>query len=330
MEVMSYETVFVAVLLVVSWLALLIADTVVAGLWSLLAGASFKRIWLCGLWGLLLPVLLLAYGAILERNVFRVKQVTLSFDQLPAAFDGYRLVQFSDLHARSFMHRSRALRRAVDKMNGLVADLSVFTGALVTLVPDDLEPIAGELARLHAPDGVLSILGNHDYCTYRRPSEGSERTGGLRELIAAERGLGWTLLSNENRLIGRGGDTLAVAGVENISGSRHFPSTGDLAKALTGTEGFFTVLLSHDPSHWDREAREKGIPLMLSGHTQSAQFSLFGLSPSRLLFKQYRGLYQQQGQYLYVNVGLGETIFPARIGATPEITLITLRKSGDR
>ncbi|MBQ5996664.1 MAG: metallophosphoesterase [Bacteroidales bacterium] len=322
---MSYEAVFVAILLVVSWLALLIADTVTAGLWSLLAGGSFKRIWLCGLWSLLLPVLLLAYGSLLERNVFRVKQVTLSFDQLPAAFDGYRMVQVSDLHARSFMHRTRAMRRAVDKVNGLQADLIVFTGDLVTLTPDELEPIAGDLSRLHAPDGVLSILGNHDYCTYRRPSE-ERTTGGLRELIAAERSLGWTMLLNENRLISRAGDTLAVIGVENISGSRHFPSTGDLAKAQSGTDGFFRILLSHDPSHWDREAREKGIPLMLSGHTHSAQFSLFGLSPSRLLFKQYRGLYEQQGQYLYVNVGLGETIFPARIGATPEITLITLKK----
>ena len=323
---MSYEAVFVAVLLGVSWLVLLVADTAAAGLWSLLAGGSFKRIWLCGLWSLLLPVLLLAYGSLLERNMFRVKQVTLSFDQLPAAFDGYRLVQLSDIHARSFMRRTRAMRRAVNKVNGLNPDLIVFTGDLVTLAPDELEPIAAELSRLHAPDGVLSILGNHDYCTYRRPSEDGTRTGGRRELVAAERSMGWTMLLNENRLIGRGADTLAVVGVENISGSRHFPSTGDLAKAQSGTDGFFRILLSHDPSHWDREAREKGIPLMLSGHTHSAQFSLFGLSPSRLLFKQYRGLYEQQGQYLYVNVGLGETIFPARIGAMPEITLITLKK----
>ena len=149
-------------------------------------------------------------------------------------------------------------------------------------------------------------------------------TAKVAELKERERSLGWDLLLNGNRVIRRGADSLAVIGVEYTSASEHFPSHGDLRTAMKGTDGCYRILLSHDPTHWEMEVTGNDIPLMLSGHTHAMQFSLLGWCPSRYLFKQYRGLYSRSSQHLYVNTGLGETIFPARIGARPEITLITL------
>ena len=159
--------------------------------------------------------------------------------------------------------------------------------------------------------------------------------------------MGWDLLMNENRVVRRGRDSIAVVGVENTSPSRHFPSKGNLPQAASGTEGMFRILLSHDPLHWDAEVVGQDFTLTLSGHTHAMQFSLLGWSPSRLMFPQYRGLYSsdevsgtsgnadretgaRSQQYLYVNPGLGETIFPARIGVRPEITLITLKTRKSR
>jgi predicted MPP superfamily phosphohydrolase len=191
--------------------------------------------------------------------------------------------------------------------------------------PDELEDVTGILGGLKAKDGVFSVLGNHDYCMYSDMSDDKKKES-LEELMAKQREMGWKLLMNENFIIGRGRDSVAVVGVENTSPSRHFPSKGNLTQAATGTEGMFRILLSHDPLHWESEIIGQDFPLTLSGHTHSMQFSLLGWSPSRYIFPQYRGLYSRNSQYLYVNPGLGETIFPARIGVMPEITLITLRK----
>lgn len=325
---MYTEAFSILILLLVASLALLALDAIVAGLLALLCRLAF---WRCFRWGLLslaLPPILLLYGVLIERNCYRVRQVEIASETLPAAFDGYRLVQLSDIHARSFRFRERSLARAVDKVNALGADLIVFTGDLVTIGPVELLKTGPVLSRLHAPDGVLSVLGNHDYCPYMPGARRAANLDSLALVAERERALGWDLLCNENRRIVRGGDTLAVVGVENISNSKAFPSTGDLAKALQGTEGCWRILLSHDPTHWERDVVGKeDIPLTLSGHTHAAQVSLFGgWTPSSLLYPHNRGLYREQGQYLYVNIGLGETIFPARLGAVPEITLITLKK----
>ncbi|MCR5841947.1 MAG: metallophosphoesterase [Bacteroidales bacterium] len=316
------------ILLVVS-VGLLVLNAVVAGLLALLCKLAF---WRCFRWGLLalaVPPLLLVYGILVERNLYRVNEVEIVSETLPAAFDGYTLVQLSDIHARSFRLRPKSMERAVARVNAQQADLIVFTGDLVTIGPDELEPVRGALAGLHAPDGVLSVLGNHDYCPYLRVSDAPRLNREAMELVEkGERAMGWHLLLNENVKIARGSDTLAVLGVENVSTSRAFPSTGDLARAMEGTQDCWRILLSHDPTHWEKEVVGKeDIPLTLSGHTHAAQVSFFGLwTPSSLLYPHNRGLYKEQGQYLYVNIGLGETIFPARIGAVPEITRITLRR----
>ena len=327
LAIMSYDLLITLFLLVLCWIVLAVADVVVAGVAAMVGGARFRAWFLWGLLALAVPVIAFAYGTFIERNWYQVKEVTVESAELPEAFEGFRIVQISDVHLRSFAGRPESLRKAVEKINSLDADMVCFTGDLITMDVSELDDTFEILAGIEAP--VFSVLGNHDYHIYAGGKEDideSVKEAKVKELRERERALGWELLQNGNHIISRGNDSLAVVGVENTSASEHFPSHGDLQAAMEGTDGCFRILLTHDPTHWDMEVIGKDIPLTLSGHTHAMQFSLFGWCPSKYMFKQYRGLYTKEGQNLYVNAGLGETIFPARIGARPEITLITLKR----
>ena len=311
-------------ILILCWIVFLVLDMAVSGIIRAVAGVPFKRAFLWGLLSLLLPPAAILYGSIIERNTFRIKEIELAYENLPEVFKDYRIVHISDIHARSFSKREKSLQRAVDKINALDPDMIAFTGDLITMTPDELDNISAALSSLKARDGVFSVLGNHDYCMYSDMSQ-TEKQKCLEELIRKEREMCWNLILNEHRIIRKGQDSIAVIGVENTSPLKHFPSRGDLNKASEGTEGMFRILLTHDPMHWEAEITGKDYPLTLSGHTHAMQVSIFGWSPSSLIFKHHRGLYTEGIQNIYVNKGLGETIFPARIGARPEITLITLK-----
>lgn len=320
---MNYEVIITAILLLVCWIVLAVLDTVVSGIAAILGGARFKRVFRWGLLSLLIPVIALAYGALIERNWYQVKEVTADSSELPKSFDGFKIVHISDIHLRSFAGRPESLRRAVKRINSLDPDIVCFTGDLVSMDMSEMDGFEDILKSIDAP--VFSVLGNHDYHIYAGGNGNPAIEAEVEELKERERALGWHLLLNSSEIICRGSDSLAVIGVENTSESVHFPSHGNLEAATDGTEGCFRILLSHDPTHWDMEVIGKDIPLTLSGHTHAIQLSLLGWSPSRYIFKRYRGLYKKGKQYLYVNIGLGETIIPARIGTRPEITLITLR-----
>ena len=324
MKGMEPEIFSTLMILILCWIVLLVLDLAVSGVIRAVAGVSFKRAFLWGLLSLLLPPGAILYGSLIERNTFRVKKIELAYENMPEGFRDYRIVHISDIHARSFSKREKSLQRAVDKINALDPDMIAFTGDLITMTPDELDPISAVLSSMKAKDGVFSVLGNHDYCMYSDMSQ-TEKQKCLEDLIIKEREMGWDLILNEHRIIRKGKDSIAVIGVENTSPSRHFPSRGDLDKASEGTEGMFRLLLSHDPMHWEAEIIGNDYPLTLSGHTHAMQVSIFGWSPSSLIFKQHKGLYTEGNQSIYVNKGLGETIFPARIGAIPEITLITLK-----
>lgn len=325
---MSTEVISVIVLLVVLSLLLAVLDAAVAGVVAMAFRLCWWRCFRVGLWALLLPPLLMAWGILAERNLCHVNRVEVTLEGLPATFDGYRIVHLSDIHSRSFHGRERVLQQMVDKVNALEPDLIAFTGDIVTLDPGELEYTAPVLRGLIARDAIVAVPGNHDYCIYfdRRSTRRGPLPHGLDTICAAMQSMGWEVLRNAHRTIVRDGDTLAVVGTENISLSTHFPTTGDLGKALYGTDGRCRILLTHDPTCWPGHVLGKDIALTLSGHTHAAQVSLLGWSPSRLVYRYNRGLYREGNQYLYVNTGLGETIFPARVGCPPEITLITLRQ----
>lgn len=325
---MSTEAISIIGILLIIWIMFILLDLTISGIVAIILKLSFKKTFLWGLLSLLLPPVMILYGSMIERNIYQVKKAEISFDELPEGFDGYRIVHISDIHARSFTKREKSLQRAVDKINSLNPDLIAFTGDLITLSADELENISGILAQLCAKDGIASVLGNHDYSIYADDKDTA--SDGPTKVIEIQKDLGWDILLDENRTITRGRDSIAVIGVENTSPSRHFPSKGDLSRASKGTDGTFRIVLTHDPMHWKSEILGKDYPLTLSGHTHAMQFSIFGWSPSRFIFKHHKGLYTEGDQHLYVNTGLGETIFPARIGTPPEITLITLKKAQDQ
>jgi len=180
------------------------------------------------------------------------------------------------------------------------------------------------LSKIKAKDGVYSVLGNHDYSAYSNFPD-SIQWQYVEELKQRQENMGWDLLLDENVNIIRDDDTISLIGVENISTHRAFLSYGNLHKAMQNADGSYKILLSHDPTHWELEVKDTPeIDLMLSGHTHAMQFSIFGWSPSSFIFKEVAGLFQHEDQYLYVNIGLGETLMKARIGTKPEITVIQL------
>ena len=322
---MATEAIAITGILVVCSVGILIGDAAVSGIIAVASNITFKKAFTTGLLALFIPPLVMAYGAWIGRERPQLKEVELRLENLPESFDGYRLVQISDIHARSYANRQKSLQRIVGIINNQNPDLIAFTGDIITLDASELESIKEILKELKAKDGIVAVVGNHDYGIYSDPSHKRPSGEILSDVIKEEKTMGWNVLMDENMKISRNQDSIAVVGVQNTSPSRHFPSKGNLNKASEGTEGMFRILLTHDPMHWEAEILGKDYPLTLSGHTHAMQFSLLGWCPSRYIFKQYRGLYSESQQYLYVNIGLGETILPFRIGTPPEITLITLR-----
>jgi uncharacterized protein len=262
-----------------------------------------------------------------NRYNYKVRNIKLSFSNLPKAFKGMRVVQISDVHSGSFNSKA-AVQKGIDLINKQQPDLIFFTGDLVNNKSEEMKDYIDIFSTLCATQGVYSILGNHDYGDYVEWESEQAKANNLNALKAIHQKMGWRLLLNEHVKLQKGDDTIAIIGVENIS-SKRFHSYGNLAKAYEGsaTEAF-KILLSHDPSHWDGETNQqyKDIDLTLSGHTHGMQFGVeipwLKWSPVQYLYKQWAGLYQKDKQYLYVNRGFGFLGYPGRIGIMPEITVI--------
>lgn len=267
----------------------------------------------------------LLFGGIMGKEYFQVNKVTIQSESIPKGFDGYRIIQLSDIHIGSWAGNSKAIQKAVDLINEQEADLIVFTGDLVNNLATELDEFIPILSQMNAKDGIYSVLGNHDYSLYIHWENKEDQKANLDSLKSKEASMGWKLLNNQHTKLHHQGDSMAIIGVEN-SGRPPFPDYANLEKALQGTEGMYKILLSHDPSHWRREVLyQTDIHLMLAGHTHAMQTKLLGFSPSRFIYPEYEGLYEENGQMLYVNIGLGYLMFPMRLGAWPEITLLTLK-----
>ena len=278
--------------------------------------------------GLVIALFTMAYlifGATEGKQHFQVKEVTIESEALPRGFDGYRIVQLSDIHTGSWGNDTAPMLKAVNIINRLQPDLIVFTGDLVNNLASELDAFIPVFSQLKAKHGVYSVLGNHDYSTYIKWDTPQQQEAQLDSLKAKQARMGWTLLNNRHVKLHQQNDSIALIGVEN-SGRPPFPNHARLSVAMTGTAGMFQILLSHDPSHWRREVLPKtDIQLMLAGHTHAMQTRIFGFTPAQFVYPENDGLYQEGEQMLYVNIGLGHLLYPMRLGAWPEITLLTLK-----
>lgn len=276
----------------------------------------------------LFAVIILVYGHLFGRNRYVVHNQTFYFADLPAQFDGYRIAQFSDFHIGSFrMGHEGEIDKIVNLINSQHCDLIAFTGDLVNHKASELDGFETSLRKLSAPDGVFSVMGNHDYSMYMRYKSEKERRADVLDLQRRQRSFGWRLLLNENVVLHKGNDSIAIIGVEN-EGRPPFPSLANLPKAMRGLNGgVFSVLLSHDPTHWKKEILPNtNIQLTLSGHTHSGQFKVFGWSPVKHVYDEWSGAYSDGAQILNISDGIGAVMFPFRFGAWPEVNIITLKR----
>jgi len=267
------------------------------------------------------------YGLTLGWRGLKVNSIDISSNQIPSSFEGYKVLHISDLHVGSYGTNTAYLEKVVAKANSMNADLVCFTGDLVNSSPKELIPFINTLSALKGKDGVFSILGNHDYCTYKNYKLANQTNGNGKKLLAMEKQMGWHLLLNENKIIKHSSDSIAIVGTEN-DGKPPFPALADLPKAMKGLpENIYTILLSHDPSFWRKRVVAKtNIPLTLSGHTHAMQLQIGSFSPASFAFKEWGGEYKDKNQIINVSTGIGGT-FLFRLGAVPQITIITLHHS---
>ena len=267
------------------------------------------------------------YGLVWGWRHLVVRQQTITVPDLPKEFDGFRIVQVSDLHLEMFEGQEAFIRSLVDSVNAARPDLIVFTGDLVSRQSREMLPFMDILSQMKAPYGVMSILGNHDYSIYG-PFHGSPKAieHDLDLFKEYQRQIGWDLLLNEHRFIRRDSAQIAVIGVEN-EGKSGKVRRADLPRAIEGVpDSCFKLLLTHDPWHWRHEVtRTTNIQLTLSGHTHAAHFRIGDVSPSRLVYSEWRGLYRKGSQQLYISSGIGGML-AFRLGAWPEINVLTLRR----
>ncbi len=281
-----------------------------------------------------LPFALLSYGMLRNPYRYQLHEVIVPISGLPEELDGFRIVQISDIHAGSFTFKE-PLYNAIDMINSQQPDVAVFTGDLVNNRADEMLPYIEVFSKVKAKHGVYSIMGNHDYGDYVRWPSREAKSDNMKLFQSIHKQMGWKLLLDEHDMLKVGEAKLAILGVGNIAARANFPTYGDLSKAYSGCENAdVKILLSHDPSSWDKFVRPQysDITLTLSGHTHGFQFGIeipgfFRFSPSQFVYRQWAGLYGEDDQFLYVNRGLGFLGYPGRVGILPEVTSIVLRRA---
>ncbi|CCG52306.1 Probable transmembrane protein of unknown function [Flavobacterium indicum GPTSA100-9 = DSM 17447] len=280
-----------------------------------------------------IPFSSLLYGITIGKYNFKVIKQTLSFDDLPEDFDGVKITHISDVHSGSFDNPEK-IQYAIDLINQQNSDIVLFTGDIVNTHAAEMHPWIETFKKIHNPNlGKFSVLGNHDYGEYVSWPTKAEKQQNFEDIKDLHRQIDFKLLLNEHVKIKKGASEIALVGVENWGVK--FKQAGDLKKASEGlSKNDFKILMSHDPSHWEYEVKEhpNHYHLTLSGHTHGLQFGIeipgvIKWSPVQYIYKQWAGLYENMGRFIYVNRGFGFHAYPGRVGIMPEITVIELKKS---
>ena len=306
---------------------------------TMAAMAFFRKNWVrvMGAAVSVLAVVIFVYGMAVTRTDYEVRRVVIESEKVPESFDGYKIVQISDMHVGNMVCQQRELNKIISICNGLEADAIAFTGDLVDIRYSELsDDVLEHLARLKARDGIYSVTGNHDIGVYVKDSISLPPAVSVQKVIEAQRKIGWRVLEDETIHLRRGDDSISLTGISFspvLQEFRHSAKIPDVAieKAYDGkAEGGFNVTLVHIPQLWDVIVSKQLADLTLSGHVHAMQMKLpigkRGISPSRVKYRRWSGLYEQNGRWLYINDGVGYVLYPMRIGARPEITLFELRR----
>ncbi|MBP92816.1 hypothetical protein SAMN04487989_1011020 [Bizionia echini] len=278
-----------------------------------------------------IPFASFIYGIVQGRYNYKVLKYQLTFNDLPDAFDGFKITQISDIHSGSFTNKEK-IQYGVDLINQQESDLMLFTGDLVNNMATEMDDWIDVFKTLDAPFGKFSVLGNHDYGDYVEWDTPEDKVKNFQAVKDLHPKIGFDLLLDEHRYIEKDGQRLALIGVENWG--KGFNQAGNLAKASSEVgKDEFKILMTHDPSHWEYKVKadDFNYHLTLSGHTHGLQMGIeipgwFRWSPSQYIYKQWAGLYQEFGRYINVNRGFGYHAFPGRVGIWPEVTVIELKK----
>ncbi|QXP72031.1 metallophosphoesterase [Polaribacter sp. R2A056_3_33] len=278
-----------------------------------------------------IPFAAFIYGIIQGKYNYKVLKYQLSFKDLPDAFDGFTITQISDIHSGSFTNKEK-IKYGVDLINQQKSDIMLFTGDIVNNKADEMDNWMDVFDKLEAKDGKYSILGNHDYGDYMDWDNPQDKIDNFQKVKDIHQKIGFDLLLDEHRYLEKDGQKIALLGVENWG--KGFNQAGDLARASANIkQEDFKILMSHDPSHWEIKVKQDpfNYQLTLSGHTHGLQMGIeipgwLKWSPSKYVYKQWAGLYEEAGRFINVNRGFGYHAFPGRVGIWPEITVIELKK----
>ncbi len=278
------------------------------------------------------PFLSLLYGMTIGKYNFRVIKQRLYFEDLPTAFDGFKITQISDIHSGSF-DNSEKINYAIDLINQQKSDMILFTGDIVNSKASEMLPWIDSFNRIEKHKfGHFSVLGNHDYGEYLQWDSAEAKSENFQQIKDLHHKIGFDLMLNQHQFVHKDNEKIAIVGVENWG--HNFKKAGDINKAsIDLKKEDFKILMSHDPSHWEKEVKhhDKFFQLTLSGHTHGMQFGIeipgiIKWSLAQYMYKQWAGLYEHKGRYIYVNRGFGFHAYPGRVGIMPEITVIELKK----
>ncbi|MGK0457082.1 MAG: putative MPP superfamily phosphohydrolase [Polaribacter sp.] len=278
-----------------------------------------------------IPFASFIYGIVQGKYNYKVLKYQLTFKDLPVAFDGFTITQISDIHSGSFTNKEK-IKYGVDLINQQKSDIMLFTGDIVNNKADEMDNWMDVFDKLEAKEGKYSILGNHDYGDYMDWDNPQDKKDNFQKVKDIHQKIGFDLLLDEHRYLEKNGQKIALLGVENWG--KGFNQAGDLQRAAAGVrQEDFKILMSHDPSHWEEKVKKDpfNYQLTLSGHTHGLQMGIeipgwFKWSPSKYVYKQWAGLYEEAGRFINVNRGFGYHAFPGRVGIWPEITVIELKK----
>jgi predicted MPP superfamily phosphohydrolase len=279
-----------------------------------------------------IPFVSFIYGIVQGKYNYKVLKYQLTFKDLPAAFDGFTITQISDIHSGSFTNKEK-IKYGVELINQQKSDIMLFTGDIVNNKADEMDDWMDVFDKLEAKEGKYSILGNHDYGDYMDWDNAQDKKDNFQKVKDIHQKIGFDLLLDEHRYLEKDGQKIALLGVENWG--KGFNQAGDLQRAAAGVhQEDFKILMSHDPSHWEEKVKKDSFnyQLTLSGHTHGLQMGIeipgwFKWSPSKYVYKQWAGLYEEAGRFINVNRGFGYHAFPGRVGIWPEITVIELKKA---